>query len=361
MSFTLPQLDVVDAPQLLDELIRRIPKFSQRWTNYNESDPGITLLEMLTWVVEASAYQANAVPFEAYRNMLRLVLGLAFSNDTTRPYAANAAQGKDPDYFQLQKSLAQVERGQLRDFDTLREEVCTFRLSPFLAVTVKDLETLAGEANQYIDFLNAQPDATPIDLRVARAFVVCRDDAIELYIRANRGDASAIYSNASIAKSRSLTVISQLQEGSALGGMQHEPALLKAVWEYVTPRALLGSPISVYWVPETQVGVSCTVRCLPRERLDAVIEAATDALTQALQSLADDVSGFSWRYGDAPVKARMLAALSKVSGIDIVEELTLSVLAENTGAGVGPELFNDAPIGVPIAGRVEITALEANV
>ena len=37
-----------------NEAIRLIPRYCPEWTNHNESDPGITLIELFSWMTEMS-------------------------------------------------------------------------------------------------------------------------------------------------------------------------------------------------------------------------------------------------------------------------------------------------------------------
>jgi predicted phage baseplate assembly protein len=51
----------------------RIPTYTPEWTDYNESDPGITLLELFAWLTEMILYRLNQVPEKNYRKFLDLI------------------------------------------------------------------------------------------------------------------------------------------------------------------------------------------------------------------------------------------------------------------------------------------------
>ncbi|HEV3106601.1 MAG TPA: hypothetical protein VGZ01_13035, partial [Trinickia sp.] len=186
MSFELPDLDTVQGPQLLAELVRRIPHYTAKWTDHNESDPGITLLEMLTWVSELLVYQANAVPPEAYRNMLRWILGLAFDSNDKLPYASMAKDQGDAAFLALKQTLAAMTPGAAFDYDATQRAVLGFRKHPYLALTISDLETLALETNAVIDSKQQgnqegnQKDDPPPPLHVKRAYARSAADAAQL-------------------------------------------------------------------------------------------------------------------------------------------------------------------------------------
>ena len=51
----------------------RIPLYVPEWTDYNESDPGIALLQLFAWLTESMLYQMNRVPERMYLKFLQLL------------------------------------------------------------------------------------------------------------------------------------------------------------------------------------------------------------------------------------------------------------------------------------------------
>jgi predicted phage baseplate assembly protein len=72
MPLPLPVLDDRKYQDLLDELIERIPATAPAWTDYNASDPGITMLELFAYLSESLIYRLDRVPEREYRAFLRL-------------------------------------------------------------------------------------------------------------------------------------------------------------------------------------------------------------------------------------------------------------------------------------------------
>src|SRR5690606_25778804 len=50
MPIELPDLDDIDYDELVSGAIAALPGYGSDWTDYNPSDPGITVLEMLAWL-----------------------------------------------------------------------------------------------------------------------------------------------------------------------------------------------------------------------------------------------------------------------------------------------------------------------
>jgi hypothetical protein len=67
------QLDDRTFEQLAAELKRRIPGYSPEWTDHNESDPGITLIELFAWLAEMIIWRLNRVPDKNFIKFLELI------------------------------------------------------------------------------------------------------------------------------------------------------------------------------------------------------------------------------------------------------------------------------------------------
>jgi predicted phage baseplate assembly protein len=58
---------------LVEECILRIPRYCPEWTNYNPSDPGITLIELFAWLTDQMLLRFNQVPRRNYVAFLELL------------------------------------------------------------------------------------------------------------------------------------------------------------------------------------------------------------------------------------------------------------------------------------------------
>src|SRR5271155_1597082 len=62
MPLTAPNLDDRQFADIVAEAKTLIPRYAPEWTNFNESDPGITLVELFAWMTEILTYRLNQVP-----------------------------------------------------------------------------------------------------------------------------------------------------------------------------------------------------------------------------------------------------------------------------------------------------------
>ncbi|HYK83876.1 MAG TPA: hypothetical protein VEV19_00825, partial [Ktedonobacteraceae bacterium] len=73
MPLQSPSLDTRTYKELLNEALSRIPVHTPEWTNFNESDPGVTLLELFAFLTENILYRANQIPERNRRKFLSLL------------------------------------------------------------------------------------------------------------------------------------------------------------------------------------------------------------------------------------------------------------------------------------------------
>lgn len=73
MPLTVPSLDDRNYPQILREALARIPVHNPEWTNFNDSDPGVTLVQLMAFMTESLLYRANQIPERNRRKYLTLL------------------------------------------------------------------------------------------------------------------------------------------------------------------------------------------------------------------------------------------------------------------------------------------------
>ncbi len=86
MSLKPPNLDNRDFKGLVREARNRIPQYLPEWTDWNESDPGITLLQLHAWLTETILYRLNQLPDLNYIKFLQM---LGVEQHPAKPAQAN--------------------------------------------------------------------------------------------------------------------------------------------------------------------------------------------------------------------------------------------------------------------------------
>jgi hypothetical protein len=73
LGIKVPKLDDVNFAQLVEEAIKRIPQYTSDWTDFNLHDPGITLIELLAWLVEMQIFHLDQITEKHYEKFLKLL------------------------------------------------------------------------------------------------------------------------------------------------------------------------------------------------------------------------------------------------------------------------------------------------
>ncbi len=73
MPLIAPNLDDRQFADIVSQAKTLIPRYVPEWTNFNESDPGITLVELFAWMTEMIIYRLNQVPDRNYIKFLQLI------------------------------------------------------------------------------------------------------------------------------------------------------------------------------------------------------------------------------------------------------------------------------------------------
>src|SRR3954447_18056508 len=76
MPIEPPVLDDLTYDSAVTQLRRSIPRYAPQWTNWNDSDPGITLIQLFAHLAEQICWRLNRVPEKNHIELLKL-LGVA--------------------------------------------------------------------------------------------------------------------------------------------------------------------------------------------------------------------------------------------------------------------------------------------
>jgi hypothetical protein len=95
MPITVPAIDRRRYDDLVAEAIARIGVTTPEWTNFNRSDPGITLIELFAFLTESLLYRANLIPERNRRAFLSL-LGVPLQPATSARGLVTLANERGP-------------------------------------------------------------------------------------------------------------------------------------------------------------------------------------------------------------------------------------------------------------------------
>jgi len=73
MALTAPNLDDRTFQDIVSAARSKIPQYCPKWTDYNLSDPGVTVIELFAWMTDMLLYRLNRVPDKTYIKFMDLL------------------------------------------------------------------------------------------------------------------------------------------------------------------------------------------------------------------------------------------------------------------------------------------------
>jgi hypothetical protein len=73
MPIKPPRLDDREYADILAEARQLIPQYCPEWTNLSDADPGMTLVQLFSWMTELTLYRLNRVPDKTYVHFLNFI------------------------------------------------------------------------------------------------------------------------------------------------------------------------------------------------------------------------------------------------------------------------------------------------
>jgi hypothetical protein len=302
MTLPVPRLDDRSFDDLVEEARALIRTHQPEWTNYNPSDPGITLLELFAWLCEMLIYRADQVPERHKRAFLRLLHGP--NGELLR--LLNGPDWTPPPSSSVDDEIARTSTG-------LR--------SRYRAVTREDYEALA---------LKASPSAARVLCLPRRDLGASREDE---RLAERPGYVSVV-----------VLPVKGLPEGQ-------EGEVRTTVDGYLDERRLLGTRNVVaepVWAP-----LSAEVMVAPRR--DVPESQAQELAARALEDFLDPWRGGSdrdgWPFGRDVYCSELYALLERLPEIDYVPEVLLRAGRTGRRSVAAKELWNEDgdQVGVQLA------------
>lgn len=159
MSLDPPQLDDRDFESLFREVRSRIPEYLPEWTDWNRSDPGITLLELHSWLAETILYRLNRVPELHHVKFLQM---LGIDRQPAQAAGADLTFAVDPDA--VNGSTMVIPAGTLVEVgDSDADEPLYFETDESLTAMATPLQTVVVRRQEGVDNVseaNRQSDQT---------------------------------------------------------------------------------------------------------------------------------------------------------------------------------------------------------
>jgi hypothetical protein len=294
MPLQLQNLDDRRYNDLMAEALARIPAHAPEWTNYNPSDPGITLIELFAYLTDMLLYRLNRVTDDNTRKFLKLLNG----PDWVEPPNADLRE--------------ETRRAVLR----VRER--------YRAITKDDYEFLSTEKfNRWL----IETSQTSIHL-VARAHCVPQKN-LAAGTEAARLQRRAEHVSVVIVPAREIpnphppprAVIATSNSFDA-SNPQPSAAQIGALSSYLDERRMLTTKLHVVGPFYAHVSAQLVIARHSDARTADLTTAIAASLAELLNPLPTD-RGNGWQFGRDVFVSEVYETLEKIPGIDFITDVML--------------------------------------
>jgi hypothetical protein len=272
MPIPLENLDNKTYDELVRDALARIPIYAPGWTDRNETDPGVTFIELFAWLVDMQIYSLNRIDDKSRLKFLKL-LGI-------RPAEGSGGEGAET----LNEAIARARK------DLRAVTRC---------VTSGDYECLAMECP---------------GIELARAKALPR---FHPYLGKDVGNLVSV------------VVIPDTEEMPPEIGDED----LDRVRQYLEGYRILGTDLYVIRPEYIKVRVNATVVRDPRYMSRTVADSVVCKLTDFLDPLKGGPQGSGWPFGRPVYLSEIIQVIDNVDGVDHVVKAALERGIEIKGEG----------------------------
>jgi hypothetical protein len=262
LPLPLPNLDDRTWKDLVEEGRSLIPKWSPQWTNYNTSDPGITLAELFAYLSDMLMFRLNLVSDSNMVAFLRLING-------------KSGEWKPEGDLQLAKRDALMAHRRLGR-----------------AVTASDYEELVLGMDGELEGSE----------RIARTSCVPGRNLKREWDGGAPGDSSADVT----------LIVVPAAGGEPSVSLLHKLAAALEPYRLLSTRLYLSGPNYV------DIGVRLTLKVRSHALAEKVRERALEALREFFDPLRGGADGRGWPFGRDVYVSEVYQLLSRIDGIDQV-------------------------------------------
>lgn len=301
MPLEVPNLDDRTFADLVEEALLLLPQYAPLWTNYNPSDPGITLIELLAYFTEMLIYRLNRVTRANQLRFLHLLRGAEWQE-------------------------GELSREELEQ--ALKTAVLELR-QPQRAVTAEDFEYLARQATQ----------SEPASRQVVRA-----------HCSFGRHLDSTDTGSWDRDRPGHVSVVVVPPDGLNPAELK---SLVKQVRGWLEPRCLLTTRLHVSQPHYLWVSLGTVIHLQGDTPGDAVRKQVDSELRRFFSPLpGSGPHGEGWPFGRNIYFSEVIAVLEQVPGVDYVEEVRVLRLATSeaglhkAGGAVGIQIGIHSTVGV---------------
>lgn len=337
----VPQLNLDDRTfeQMAAEGRALIPRYFPEWTDYNESDAGITLLELFAFFIEAAIYQINRVPERSLERFAALVGVLRAPAEPiaqtlrraleTLKQQYRAVTEADFEALAIAANPSAVARSKAVIEEAPAEVVTTFQFASETNLTVSPFaSTMYGLRVGAAVTVSGEPAVTTLVAPIPPnqegvTLVRVRDASFSTDL--SPGDELQIEVTAPVFPFDQFVKVVIVQNAASAATLPLD-ALRQQVFQYLAPRRLITTRVKVVQPDTTTIGIGVSVvrNATSRATADAVAAEVSSAISTFLDPLTGGPAGTGWPFGRSVYRSELDSLVEGLPDVDHIAQLLLN-------------------------------------
>ncbi len=338
----IPQLNLDDRTfdQLAAEGRALIPRYFPAWTDYNESDPGITLLELFAFFIEAAIYEINRVPERSLERFTSLVGATRAPGEAIGQTLCRVLESLKQQYRAITEADFEALAIAANPSAIVRSKAVVEVPPATISTTVRSVSgktltvssfdsTLYGLRAGASVKVTGQPAVTtlaeaipPRQSGVTR--IVVHDASFSSFV--NAGDEVEIAVEPPVFPFDQFVKVVIVPKPGNGTNLPPTDALRQQVFDFLAPRRLITTRVKVVPPDNTTVSVTVTVvrDSTSRVQDDALAISVRQAITGFFSPVSGGVDGNGWPFGRSVFRSELESVIEGLEGIDHIRQLLLN-------------------------------------
>lgn len=331
MSIDIPNLDDLSYEQLIDELVRSIPNYSSNWTDFNQSDPGITILQLISWVGESLLYQANSISDQSYYNYLKLLAGTQTYRPNDRYQQAlltaleDWPQESEPGFDQCGQPRSYPKARTQAQINEIEAVAQAYWQVNNRAIAEVDYYSLGLEA-----YFQTLAELTHPSLTLTDDQLLYRQQSLE-QLQALRRLFITPQSRLSPSSTQQwIEIVVNIAADLPAVMTQAEPdqapevtTLITAIKNFIVPRRPVGTLIKVHPAHYTNIDLWVAVQITTGSNSQTVSQAIQQQIDHYVSSVSGGRNNTGWSLGEPLISFDLIHLIGEVNGVELVINIAL--------------------------------------
>jgi hypothetical protein len=281
---------------------------------------GITILEMLAWLSEASLYCMDNIPKSLYLQFLKFIAGThTQEKDKSKTYFfpdiahekilsfVRQVEKQEENKKQQENQKGEKQEGEISVLE-IKHKMLEFLKTPYTAIAEEDFKNLA-KSIVYEEVFQEKWQSKTIALK-----------RIELKTNAEEGEIEIII----VPEPRETYQGLYQEKNHEEQKLDSSKGLVKIVKNFFEPRMIIGTKLKVRLCDQTHIRIEIQVNFYSHANKESVKKAMEAKIREYLNPIQGGIEKQGWPYGKSLTSEELIPLVQRIPGVKNVGTITIT-------------------------------------